>query len=522
MTFIFSGDCGYKRESIDIWGLSKRSRKKAFYEESKTMNQYKKLLQDGALFGVIIFLAFVFSFQCSNNLFHTGNVFTDSSVFKYVARVIENGGMPYRDTFDHKGPLIYIINLVGLKIGEWRGTWVVEFAALFITFVAMYKTAYLKSKSRTLSLAVLLFSGSALFKYFQGGNLTEEYAIPFIAVSIYFFTDLFLNNKITNVRLIVGGVSLGAVCLLRLNMIPIWVVMCIGFLALCIKQHDYKHLSRFIILFSVGFLIAVLPILVWLINGDAFISFIKDYWHFNRLYAMHVDWTQRCMSFVHFYNDTIFMLVLAAQVYLVLKYKNKYDVLYLAYFLLTLLMIALSGHIYMHYGMIIVPALVHPITCIAQEMLEKDKNQLVTKIVIVLVVICIAMPQWNNAATKMLKDFSTRKVNHIDSWHRKVAEFIKNNSDTDDKITVCGNDDMYYNLSGRFSASRFSYTLPLFTVNNNYRNEFYNDIEKTKPKVIILPNSYYDYKAMMDYIQKNNYETVTSLKSKNISVYIKK
>ena len=129
-------------------------------------------------------------------------------------------------------------------------------------------------------------------------------------------------------------------------------------------------------------------------------------------------------------------------------------------------MIALSGFVYMHYGMIIVPALVYPITCIVQEMVGKDKNLLTAKIVIILAVICIAMPQWNNATTKMLRDFSTRKVNHIDSWHRKVAEFIKTHTEADDKITVCGNDDMYYNLSRRFSASRFSYTLPLFTVNN--------------------------------------------------------
>ena len=155
------------------------------------MKHYKKIVQEAAFFGAILFLAFVFSFQCSNNLFHIGNDFTDSSVFKYVARVIENGGMPYRDTFDHKGPLIYILNLVGLKFGECRGIWGVEFATLFLTFAAMYKIAYLKSKSKILSFMALLFAGSALFKYFEGGNYTEEYAMPFIAVSIYFFTDLF-------------------------------------------------------------------------------------------------------------------------------------------------------------------------------------------------------------------------------------------------------------------------------------------------------------------------------------------
>ena len=81
---------------------------------------------------------------------------------------------------------------------------------------------------------------------------------------------------------------------------------------------------------------------------------------------------------------------------------------------------------------------------------------------------------------------------------------------------------MYYNLSRRFSASRFSYTTAPFHVNKSYRDEFYKDIEKTRPKVIILPKSYYDYKMMMDYIQRNNYEAVKILKSKNVTVYLKK
>ena len=34
---------------------------------------------------------------------------TDSSVFKTIAMMMEKGYMPYRDSFDHKGPLLYIL-----------------------------------------------------------------------------------------------------------------------------------------------------------------------------------------------------------------------------------------------------------------------------------------------------------------------------------------------------------------------------------------------------------------------------
>ena len=49
----------------------------------------------------------------------------DSSVFLYVARRIQDGGVPYRDVWDHKPPLIYLIGLLagwGLQrlVPLWR------------------------------------------------------------------------------------------------------------------------------------------------------------------------------------------------------------------------------------------------------------------------------------------------------------------------------------------------------------------------------------------------------------------
>ena len=44
--------------------------------------------------------------------------YDDKEIFKYAGLVIYKGGVPYRDFFDHKPPLIYFLNafIVGLKI----------------------------------------------------------------------------------------------------------------------------------------------------------------------------------------------------------------------------------------------------------------------------------------------------------------------------------------------------------------------------------------------------------------------
>jgi len=57
----------------------------------------------------------------------------DAGVFFYAARALLAGGLPYRDVWDHKSPLIYAIDALGLLIAGPLGVWLVQLAALLIT-----------------------------------------------------------------------------------------------------------------------------------------------------------------------------------------------------------------------------------------------------------------------------------------------------------------------------------------------------------------------------------------------------
>ena len=48
----------------------------------------------------------------------TATFSVDQAIFVYVTKGILQGEVPYLDRWDHKGPLIYIINLIGLIIDE--------------------------------------------------------------------------------------------------------------------------------------------------------------------------------------------------------------------------------------------------------------------------------------------------------------------------------------------------------------------------------------------------------------------
>ena len=114
---------------------------------------------------VIISLAiFAFLFLVNSPLhpWIRSNSKTDSSVFRTVAMMMDKGYMPYKDSFDHKGPLLYIIDWIGNKISLSSGIWMIEFGCMIITLFMIYKIARLSCKisSAWITMAV---SSSLLF-----------------------------------------------------------------------------------------------------------------------------------------------------------------------------------------------------------------------------------------------------------------------------------------------------------------------------------------------------------------------
>src|SRR5512139_1241248 len=65
----------------------------------------------------------------------------DSGVFLYVAWRFLSGDIPYRDVWDHKPPLIYFVDALGLTLTPdslW-GVWLLESVFVFFTLFFIYK-----------------------------------------------------------------------------------------------------------------------------------------------------------------------------------------------------------------------------------------------------------------------------------------------------------------------------------------------------------------------------------------------
>src|SRR5512138_2022672 len=65
----------------------------------------------------------------------------DSGVFLYVAWRLLSGDIPYRDVWDHKPPLIYFVDALGLGLtpNNLWGVWFLQIVFIFLTLFFIYK-----------------------------------------------------------------------------------------------------------------------------------------------------------------------------------------------------------------------------------------------------------------------------------------------------------------------------------------------------------------------------------------------
>ncbi len=103
----------------------------------------------------------------------------DSGVFLYIGWRILHGEIPYRHLWDHKPPLIFYLNALGLWLsgGSKWGVWLLELAALVLAATLGFKLVKRAFGTQAAVVSLALWLASLIY-VIQGGNLTTEYTLP--------------------------------------------------------------------------------------------------------------------------------------------------------------------------------------------------------------------------------------------------------------------------------------------------------------------------------------------------------
>ena len=225
-------------------------------------------------FFICINIVFLFLFF-STPLYNHTIFISDSGIYANIAKEILNGRVLYKEAFDHKGPFIFFIHLIGqLFSNENIGVFLIDVFLFNIAFYFQYKTMQL-NKNKTTTYLLLLIDFIFLFQTY-GIIIPETIAfMTFSYISYWLLSKQYLSP--TPLQLIVCGLLTGLLFWIKFSLCVFIAVIYIYFI---IKNFSVKN----IVYPLIGFMIPTIIVLSYFIYHNAVLDLIQSYFLINSGY----------------------------------------------------------------------------------------------------------------------------------------------------------------------------------------------------------------------------------------------
>ncbi len=432
----------------------------------------------------------------------------DAGIFAHIGYALTKGVPLYTGAWDNKGPLLYFINALGILINYRYGIFLLEFIALFFTLFYMYKTARLFT-SRYIAVICAILAIMPLTATLEGGNLSEEWALPFTAIAFYLIAKFFQNGfQLKRLEMMFLGVCISAIILLRLNIIMFIAVAVLSIIIILIYEKKIKTLLAVFWYALIGFIAFTLPFCIYLIANNCFISCIKTAYlgvlgSFTSLTFMQIadNVSRMILDFIPsggFFVIILFILIFPFYLYTCKKQKSPLkSLLIICYFGLfaTLIGNSVSGAYHPHYFMSFIPVMLLPIVWLAKglhSLLARiEPRRFLSVAVIAALAFSLSIDSVVQLRTLIFKNQQDGTDLYLQSPQMQMKNFITENSDSDDTILVLGDvvaATSYYK-SKRLSASNyFYYANGRFddAAKRTFANEIFKDTTENHPKIILF------------------------------------
>ena len=195
----------------------------------------------------------------------------DKEIYRYIGRVIERGGVPYRDVFDHKPPLIYFLNYAAILLGGDWGQWLIDTSLALLATLLFYRLCC-RFKLLYPWLLPLLFNLMLRDHLLcLGMGMTREYTAMFLLI----FFCIFMSTH--RYRYYGMGLITGITFFMQQDQ----VLALLPFFAYAFLAKEPIPVWSRILRSAAGFGFVALPILVYFAWTHALTYFWKDAFVFN-------------------------------------------------------------------------------------------------------------------------------------------------------------------------------------------------------------------------------------------------
>lgn len=292
----------------------------------------------------------------------------DSAFFRLVGVGMTKGLLPYRDFFDMKGPYLFWIQQLGQRIASGRlGIFLVQWVAMSVSVFFFFRCLKLADEKLPLwGYPLLLLPMGYVMSYtMTGGNLTEEWSMPFLSICLYLFLRWLCRagrpEKEAQDHNIWAGFFYGAVfgilALIRVTNAALIGAILLTVTCDLIAWKHWKNLLENAGMFLLGVAAGLLPGLLWCLAKGILGEMLSQVFFFGFVYSGESGLLDslNTMGLVRW----CLLLPLVPLISLaVFREKDWRCWLFFAASAFTTVLAALMGNGYCHYFVLAIPNLV--------------------------------------------------------------------------------------------------------------------------------------------------------------------
>ncbi len=227
-----------------------------------------------------------------NSFLYIFNDWVDANAFFTVGKSMFHGIIPYKDLFEQKGPLLYLIYGLGYIISNktFHGVFLLEVVSftIFLYFVHKIFNMYFDKKNSLILLSFVSILITVSHFFVQGGSC-EEFCLPFFAASLYYYLKHFKKGELTNKEILINGIIAGCILMTKYSLLGFWIGFCIFLSIYYLMKKKYKKLILFCFIFLLGMLIPFLIGVIYFLINDGLKEFIDVYFRLNMTAYTNVE-----------------------------------------------------------------------------------------------------------------------------------------------------------------------------------------------------------------------------------------
>ena len=384
----------------------------------------------------ILMALLVMTFCCCFSPLYSTNTWCSPACYHTVGKSLWSGLLPYRDLYEHKGPLVYALYSLATLISykSFLGMYLLSLPFAFFFFYFSRKALHvLVNRSIDPWFAIVGIGIYCTTCYFCGGSV-EELLLPFLAYALYVGVKCLGGRNADNVVFQAGadatrrvptnrqsfflGLGVAVVLWTKFNILAFYFAYGLFFIFYSIRHHQVRDFLRALLPAFFGFLSVTLPVVIFYVFNGALGDLFQVYFHDNLFLYMdagdmmaveQVDGPIGQLATIVGLNvrdnALFFLVILLAALWLGRK-NAALSWLYVLTFAFTALFIFIKPDYYKYYCFILavfVPYCVLPLSALAWPA-GKGKMLFLKGAVVVLAVVLVLTGSDNLWKMKLQKD----------------------------------------------------------------------------------------------------------------------